>query len=363
MNQDLDFTQVPSVNFSRNSLEFQAKTLDENLTQTLTINHSVPKPILQGKWSVIPHLSDPIIADGEHPWIVIKPKKFQKNKVVCSVTVQTNQLKANQVYERQLILNTNSNPQNYTIPLTVKTALIPTILGKKFYILLGITFLILMVALIPAYTYFELAMTWQTPQFIRHPDSYRILVDLLWKGFSLLTAIIWLYQGSKIGLSRGGLWVIPSVLLSCFMLISMIQLIGRLSAMTSPAFINPDPAFLLLFRYSLEFFRFSGRVLMYILGGGSFFGVGVVWGWLTKRYQKAGFEQKESKILAFLIILSSFSWGVVFFSKWLSPLIILTGILSVAGIAKLIPTSVKKRQKVIQAYLKSETQRIPESAI
>ncbi|WP_254173357.1 hypothetical protein [Planktothrix pseudagardhii] len=359
MNQNSNSSVVPDVNLSQNQLDFQAQGFNQRLTQTLTITNSVPKTLLQGKWNIIPHPSDPIIEDGKHPWIEIKPQRFQKNQVVCSITVETNLLKANQVYERQLNLKTNSNPQNYQIPLTVKTALLPVLLGKKFYILLGITFLILIVALTPAYTYLSFATTFSTPQFRHHPGFSQILVDLFWKGLSLLTAIIWLYLGIRIGLSRrGGLWVIPSAFLSYFLLILMVQLIGMLSAIVIPS--GSDSPLSLLFQDGGKCGRILSRMLISVLGGGSVLNMGVVWGWLTQRYQKIGFEPKESNILAFLIILSSFSWGVVFFIKWLLPVMILTGILSLVGIFKLIQTSVKKRQKVIQAYFQSESQRIPE---
>ncbi|VXD21176.1 membrane hypothetical protein [Planktothrix serta PCC 8927] len=254
----------------------------------------------------------------------------------------------------------NQNSNSSVVPEANLSQNQSIILGKKFYILLGMTFLILTVALIPAYTYLIFAITLTTPPLQNHPGYSQVLIDLFWKGFSLLIALYWLYLGIKIGLSRGGLWVIPSAFFSYFILISMVQLIGKLSAIAIPS--SSDSIVGLFFQsgYGGIFLRFLSYSLIYIWGGGSFFNMGVVGGWLTKRYQKVGFEPQESKILALLIILSSFSWGVVFFLKWLLPLMILTGILSIGGIVKLIQTSVKKRQRVIPAYLQSEYQRIPE---
>lgn len=253
----------------------------------------------------------------------------------------------------------NQNSNSSVVPEANLSQNQSIILGKKFYILLGITFLILIVALTPAYTYLIFALTLTTPQLQHHSGYPHILIDLFWKGFSLLTAIYWLYLGIKIGLSRrGGLWVIPSAFLSYFLLILMVQFIGRLSAIVIPS--SSDSVISLFFQDGGKFVRFLSRSFIYLWGGGSVFNMGVVGGWLTKRYQKFGFEPKESNILAFLMILSSFSWGVVFFLKWLLPVMILTGILSLVGIFKLIQTSVKKRQRLIQAYLNSESQKILE---
>jgi serine/threonine protein kinase len=121
--------RLPEANCSSSSLEFTAHKLGEKLTQTITVSNSAPGTVLEGTWEVAPHPSDPPHTPDDHAWISIKPAKFSGNAVDCKVTVDTQKLMAKNVYNRQILLHTNSDPETY--PLTVKVQTAPLFKNKK----------------------------------------------------------------------------------------------------------------------------------------------------------------------------------------------------------------------------------------
>jgi len=123
--KSLDVSSLPKVRFGHSSLEFTATEYGEIMTQTLAISNPIPKTMLCGRWEVAPHRNDPPHTPYDHSWISFQPHKFESNQVECQITVDARQLLANKIYDRQIILHANSEPDTYKINIQVKTAPLP----------------------------------------------------------------------------------------------------------------------------------------------------------------------------------------------------------------------------------------------
>jgi len=120
----IDVIRLPEANLSHSSLNIRATSLGEKLTQTITVSNPAPGTVLEGSWEVAPHPSDPPHTPEAHAWIALRPPKFSGNRVDCEVTVDTSKLMANQLYSRNLLLHSNSNPETHTLAIKVQTALL-----------------------------------------------------------------------------------------------------------------------------------------------------------------------------------------------------------------------------------------------
>jgi hypothetical protein len=139
-NQALQSLQSLSV-FNANFLKIKeypinltANQINERLTYNLSINSRFFHGMKQGEWLVASHTSDPPHTPDQHPWITFNPKRFYNNtneNINCEITINTSLLKANKIYCRDILLQSQSDIQAYLIPLQVKTAPIPLI-QKKF---------------------------------------------------------------------------------------------------------------------------------------------------------------------------------------------------------------------------------------
>ena len=130
--------RIPEVQLSQSSLKFKASRLGERLIQTVTINNSIPDTVLEGRWEVAPHPSDPPHTPETHTWIKVAPAQFASNRAECRITVDTSQLMANKTYERQILLHTNSATETYSIAIQVQTAAIPIATKKPPYLSLAL---------------------------------------------------------------------------------------------------------------------------------------------------------------------------------------------------------------------------------
>jgi serine/threonine protein kinase len=130
--------RVPEVQLSQSSLEFKASQLGERLTQSITVNNPIPDTVLEGKWEVAPHPSDPPHTPESHAWIKLASAKFVGNQTECRITVDTSQLRADKTYERQILLHTNSTTETYSIAVQIQTAAIPIATQKTPYSFLAL---------------------------------------------------------------------------------------------------------------------------------------------------------------------------------------------------------------------------------
>ena len=117
--------RVPEVKLSQPSLEFTATKLGQKLTQMVTISNSIPDTVLESRWEVAPHLSDPPHTPDTHKWIWFEQCQFASNQALCKITVDTSKLMANKTFEREILIHTNSQPETQALKLKVKTAPVP----------------------------------------------------------------------------------------------------------------------------------------------------------------------------------------------------------------------------------------------
>ncbi|HEY9887000.1 MAG TPA: serine/threonine-protein kinase, partial [Candidatus Obscuribacterales bacterium] len=136
----------PEVQMSQAAINVQALRIGEVISHTIDVTNIVPEILLTGRWEVRKHPQDPVMPDGDHPWITISPAVFSGNQIHCTVKINTAKLMAGAAYQRTLMLHTNAFPQSYSVPLQVETAGIPVQNSpKSFYPLVILYFFLLIV--------------------------------------------------------------------------------------------------------------------------------------------------------------------------------------------------------------------------
>ncbi|MFH7028394.1 MAG: serine/threonine protein kinase [Heteroscytonema crispum UTEX LB 1556] len=126
--------RIPEVKLSKSILEFKANYLGETLIERIIINNSIPETVLEGRWEVAPHKSDPPHRPNSHAWISLEKREFKSNSVECGIIVDTRQLMADKVYERKILLHTNSSPETSELTVRIQTAKIPLEIAKIPYV-------------------------------------------------------------------------------------------------------------------------------------------------------------------------------------------------------------------------------------
>ncbi|MEB3181109.1 MAG: serine/threonine-protein kinase [Nostocaceae cyanobacterium] len=154
--QPIYVIRTPEVKINQPNLDFQAHKLGEKISKSLTIINPIPETLLQGKWEVAPHSSDPPHNPDTHSWISFHPAKFETNHVPCQITIDTRHLMAGAIYERKILLHTNSLPETVVLNLKVQTAPIPVKTKTMPYICIALLLVISVVA-----TWFEIG-AWET---------------------------------------------------------------------------------------------------------------------------------------------------------------------------------------------------------
>jgi len=147
----IDVIRLPEAKFSPSSLEVRASSLGEKLTQAIAVSNSTPETVLEGRWEVAPHPSDPPHTPETHSWIVFKPANFLGNRVDCEITIDTSKLMANKLYNRQILLHTNSHPETHSLAIKVQTvSLVETKKTPYFYLALLCVVSGFLASLVPA---------------------------------------------------------------------------------------------------------------------------------------------------------------------------------------------------------------------
>jgi len=112
--QPLYIIRVPDVTFNQSQLRFVAAKVGEKLSQKITLKNTVSETILQGQWYVAPHPSDPPHTPDDHVWISITPKRFEVHygeDLTCTIMIDTSKLKADKVYKREIVLESNAKEE------------------------------------------------------------------------------------------------------------------------------------------------------------------------------------------------------------------------------------------------------------
>jgi len=124
--QPIPVTPLPEVQLEKSNLVVKASAIGTKVTQTITVKNSIAtRQPLSGRWEVAAHTSDPPHTPDAHAWITFDPVTFVGNEVNCTITVDTTKLRAESLYQRQILLHTNSLPKTYTLDLKVQTAALP----------------------------------------------------------------------------------------------------------------------------------------------------------------------------------------------------------------------------------------------
>ncbi|BAQ65937.1 protein kinase domain-containing protein [Geminocystis sp. NIES-3709] len=139
---NVDINCLPNVQISPSILEFKANYYGEIITQNILINNTIIDTDLVGQWEIIPSKYD-IMLDNIHPWITLKPEKFTGNKIQCQITIDTNKLKTDKIYNRKLIIKANSSEKNHIFPLKIETAKIK--MNNIFYNSLIVLFIVALI--------------------------------------------------------------------------------------------------------------------------------------------------------------------------------------------------------------------------
>ncbi|MDY6803593.1 MAG: protein kinase [Cyanobacteriota bacterium] len=126
--KQLDISRSPLPICDLDFLAFKANKYGEKLVETVTITNRVPDTLLEGTWQMVSHPREPKNSRGLSKWISFNPRTFEKNKVECKITVDTSKLMANETYERDFLLETNSSATNPSLKIAVKT---PPVLTDK----------------------------------------------------------------------------------------------------------------------------------------------------------------------------------------------------------------------------------------
>jgi serine/threonine protein kinase len=120
--KSIEIIKTPEIELEPSVIYLAATRPEETLTQVVKIRNSMPDTVLEGRWEVAPHLSDPPHTPAMHSWISFSPYQFATNLVECTMTVETSRLISGATYEREIWLHTNAATQPLSLQLTVKTA-------------------------------------------------------------------------------------------------------------------------------------------------------------------------------------------------------------------------------------------------
>jgi serine/threonine protein kinase len=327
----LSFNVVPEVNFSQSSLEFKATKLGEKVTQTIAVSNPIPKTVLKGRWEVAPHPNDPPHNPDSHAWISFAPTSFEGNQVECSIRVDTKNLIANKVYTRQILLQTNSEPQTHTLTVEVQTG--------SFHIKNSASLASLIISNFIAYLMEGSILTSMFGL-----QGYPIINSIVSFLIGIFVIIFGLKNGCQLGRNKGDFkFVIAWVILIFIDLLLNQSLIEN-------SFLGIDIRE-----------NHIGSILLLIIAYSSAIAMGYFWGFLVQSHEIAGFSNKFSvKIaiwqigLGFCFHLMSIILAILFGSFGFFIAIVAL----VAGIILWINMVSKERKKLINDYRKSEPNRI-----
>lgn len=106
--------RTPEVRINPERLELKATHIGEKLVASVNVTNFVPDTVLQGMWEL-----------EEDTGISISPRKFEGNAVKCEILVETEWLRAGQLYQREVCLKSNAVPESAAVLLVVETAPVP----------------------------------------------------------------------------------------------------------------------------------------------------------------------------------------------------------------------------------------------
>lgn len=133
--------RYPEVKFNVKSLEFKVNQLGEKQTAIIEVNNPIEHTLLRGSWVLGQNAGDGYDRGQVHGWIKILPNQFANNKVFCTLTIFTDRLMADQVYERYLMLKNNSRSSKIKLALKIITPPLSLNIKKPPYIHISLVFI------------------------------------------------------------------------------------------------------------------------------------------------------------------------------------------------------------------------------
>jgi serine/threonine protein kinase len=317
----LGFNRLPEVHFSESHLQFQATKLGEKLTQTVTVNNPILRTKLEGSWEVAAHPSDTQNQLIKQDWITFTPSRFQGNKVECLITVDTSNLIADKVYQREILLQTNSEPKAQGLTIEIQTASFKSI---KIPYMAVITAGVLFFIFFPSIIFDNL-----TSIFLGDGLETKMFFPNLI--ITIIGTFFWFRLGYRRGLQHGLQFLFTAIIF--LILIAVFRnyiwdnrfLLIRVNAIL-PLFICPI----------------------------SFILIGTIFGFLVKKHREIGFSQKSSIQIAILTMVlgSSFLFGLQLGTQNPFNLLVFM-IFEIVGINWLRTLENRERKKLINKYCKS----------
>lgn len=111
---------APQAWLSTSTLSLENVPCGTSLMRDVHVHNSVPHTQLHGRWSVVPHPSDPKMG-GTHSWISFSPQEFCSNDITCEIWIDTTRLMLGRTYSRELCLETNAAHPTYRITVQLQT--------------------------------------------------------------------------------------------------------------------------------------------------------------------------------------------------------------------------------------------------
>ncbi|MDX2241628.1 MAG: protein kinase [Leptolyngbyaceae cyanobacterium bins.302] len=124
--RSIPVTPLPEVQLGSSSVTLKAPAMGAKITERITVKNPIATRLpLEGRWEVAAHTSDPPHTPDAHAWIRFEPATFVGNETECTITVDTSKLRAESLYQRRILLHTNSQPKTYSLDLKLQTAALP----------------------------------------------------------------------------------------------------------------------------------------------------------------------------------------------------------------------------------------------
>jgi len=371
----LSFNVVPEVHLSQSSLKFKATEFGEKVTETIIVTNPILQTVLEGQWKVAAHPNDPPHTSSTHDWISFSPNSFKRNEVGCFISVDTSNLILDKVYNREILLQTNSEPKTHHLRIEVQTASLASL--KIPWLALIVASLLLYISspfVIDSRFAFHFLYDWRTYEL---RDLFLInlrdLVDLRILEFIILIgAIVLFYRGYEWGIKKG---------LNCVSITGFLSLFLVHTYWGTLMYLNPC-------KRCLWNSSFWYDIIAKILVITCVLIIGTVLGFLVKEHRKAGFKPKTAMQISILetVLGSGFSIGsllglypsgyslkLLLYSlwqllvlhtedSWFTPIsisgFIIFIILEIVGISWLLTMEILEYKKLINQYRKSEPHRI-----
>ncbi len=212
-------TPLPEVQLEHASLTLKAPAMGAKVTHTIALKNAIAtRQPLEGRWEVAAHTSDPPHTPDHHAWITVEPATFVGNEVTCTITVDTTKLRAESLFQRQVLLHTNGLPKTYALDLKVQTAALPVRQYRSPYGLIGL----LLLGTIP--------VAWVATWMVRivgefagsATDYYSLMLVGLGIGLQLTAGVL-----ASLGMRTGA---IANTMIGCGVMVTLMGLVLGLDA-------------------------------------------------------------------------------------------------------------------------------------